>query len=65
LLKGNVQIQIQPYVLTDKINLENVEILISILEAAFGNPDHVGTASAELDKITEGSQEFSQCYVEF
>jgi hypothetical protein len=38
-LKGNAQNQIQPYVLPDKIKLENVESLISILEAAFGNPD--------------------------
>jgi hypothetical protein len=51
-LKGNAQNQIQPYVLHDKINLENMEALISILEAAFGNPDQVGTASAELDKLT-------------
>jgi hypothetical protein len=38
-LKGNAQNQIQPYVLPDKINLENMEALISILKAAFGNPD--------------------------
>jgi hypothetical protein len=38
-LKGNAYNQIQPYVLPDKINLENVEALISILEAAFGDPD--------------------------
>jgi hypothetical protein len=38
-LTGNAYNQIQPYVLPDKINLENVEALISILEAAFGDPD--------------------------
>jgi hypothetical protein len=64
-LKGNAQNQIQPYVLSDKINLENVEALISILEAAFGDPDQVGTASAELDKLTQGNKEFSQYYAEF
>jgi chromosome segregation ATPase len=51
-LKGNAQNQIQPYVLPNKIKLDNVEALISILEAAFGDPDQVGTASAELDKLT-------------
>jgi small-conductance mechanosensitive channel len=51
-LKGNTQNQIQPYVLPDKIKLDNVEALISILEAAFGDPNQVGTASAELDKLT-------------
>jgi hypothetical protein len=62
-LKGNAQNQIQPYVLPDKIKLDNVEALISILEAAFGDPEQVGTASAELDKLTQGNKEFSQYYV--
>jgi hypothetical protein len=64
-LKGNAQNQIQPYILPDKINLANMEGLISILEAAFGDPDQVGTASAELDKLTQGNKEFSQYYAEF
>jgi hypothetical protein len=64
-LKGNAQNQIQPYILPDKIKLDNVEALISILEATFGDPDQVGTASAELDKLTQGNKEFSQYYTEF
>jgi hypothetical protein len=64
-LKGNAQNQIQPYVLPDKIKLDSVESLISILEAAFGDPDQVGTASAEPDKLTQGNKEFSQYYAEF
>jgi hypothetical protein len=64
-LKGNAQNQIQPYVLPNKIKLDNVEALISILEAAFADPDQAGTASAELDKLTQGNKEFSQYYVEF
>jgi hypothetical protein len=64
-LKGNAQNQIQPYILPDKINLANMEGLISILEAAFGYPDQVGTASVELDKLTQGNKEFSQYYAEF
>jgi hypothetical protein len=63
-LKGNAQNQIQPYILPNKIKLDNVEALISILEAAFGDPDQVGTTSAELDKLTQGNKEFSQYYVE-
>jgi hypothetical protein len=42
-----------------------VELLISILEATFGDPDQVGTVSAELNKLTQGNKEFSQYYVEF
>jgi hypothetical protein len=41
LLKGNAHNQMQPYVVPDKINVGNVEALISILEAAFGDPDQV------------------------
>jgi hypothetical protein len=51
-LKGNTQNQIQPYFQTDKISLDDVQALIKILEAAFGNPDEVGMASGELDCLT-------------
>jgi hypothetical protein len=42
-----------------------MESLISILQAPFGDPDQVGTLSAELDKLTQGNKEFSQYYAEF
>jgi hypothetical protein len=64
-LKGNAQNQIQPYVQTDKISLEDVEALIKILEAAFADPDEVGTASGELDHLMQGNREFSIYYAEF
>jgi hypothetical protein len=64
-LKGNAQNQIQPYVQTDKISLDDVEALINILEAAFGDPDKVGTASGELDRLMQGNREFSIYYAEF
>jgi uncharacterized membrane protein YjjP (DUF1212 family) len=47
------------------INLKKVEILNGILDMAFGDPNQVGTASAELDKLTQGSKEFSPYYAEF
>jgi hypothetical protein len=58
-LKGNAQNHIQPYILPDKIKLDNVEVLITILEATFRDPDQVGTASAELNKLSQGNKEFS------
>jgi hypothetical protein len=64
-LKGNAQNQIQPYVQTDKISLDDVEALIKILEAAFGDPDEVGMASGELDRLMQGNREFSIYYAEF
>jgi hypothetical protein len=35
------------------------------LEAAFGDPDEVGMASGELDRLTQGNCEFSIYYAEF
>jgi hypothetical protein len=64
-LKGNTQNQIQPYIQTDKISLEDVEALIKTLEATFGNPDEIGMASRELDCLTLGNCEFSIYYMEF
>jgi hypothetical protein len=45
--------------------LEDVEALIKILEAAFGDPDEVGTASGELDHLMQGNHEFSIYDTEF
>jgi hypothetical protein len=64
-LKGNAQHQIQPYIHTDKIWLDNVEALIKILEAAFRDHDEVGMASTELDRLTQGNCKFSIYSVEF
>jgi hypothetical protein len=50
-LKGNTQNQSQPYIQMDNISLEDIEALIKILEATFGNPDEVRTASGELDYL--------------
>jgi hypothetical protein len=64
-LKGNAQNQIQPYIQTDKLWLDDVEALIKILEATFGDPDEVGKASAKLDRLTQGNNKFSIYYAEF
>jgi hypothetical protein len=45
--------------------LDDIEALIKILAAAFGDPDEVGTASGELDHLTQGNREFSIYYAEF
>jgi hypothetical protein len=64
-LKGNAPNQSQLYIETDKVSLENVEALIDILKAAFGDPDEVGMASTALDQLTQGNGEFSIYYAEF
>jgi hypothetical protein len=64
-LKGNTQNQIQPYIQTDNISLEDVKALINILKATFSNPNEVGMASGELDYLTQGNYKFSIYYAEF
>jgi predicted transcriptional regulator len=51
-LKGNTQNQIQLYVQTNNISLDNIEALIKILEAAFSDPNEVRIASGILDYLT-------------
>ena len=47
-LAGEAMDQLQQYVKADRIDLENVEALIDILEEAFGNPNCVAEAEAKL-----------------
>jgi hypothetical protein len=64
-LKGNAQNQIQPYIETNKISLQDVKALIRILEATFSDPDEVRMASGELDHLMQGNHGFSIYYAEF
>jgi hypothetical protein len=64
-LKRNAQNQIQLYIQTNKISLDDIEALIKILEDAFSDPDEVGMASGELDYLMQGNHEFSIYYAEF
>jgi hypothetical protein len=45
--------------------LEDIKALIKILEATFGDPDDVGMASGELDRLMQGNHEFSIYYTKF
>ena len=40
--------QVQQYVKADRVDLENVEALIDIMEEAFGNPNCMAEAEAKL-----------------
>jgi hypothetical protein len=64
-LKGNAQNQIQPYIQTDNMSLQDIEASIKILEAAFGGPDEVRMASGELHYLMPGNREFSIYHAEF
>jgi hypothetical protein len=45
----NAHHEIQPYVQADTVVLDNIEALVVIFEAMFGDPDEVRMASTELD----------------
>jgi hypothetical protein len=44
--------------------LEDIEALIKILEATFGDPDEVRMASGELDYLVHGNYDLSIHYVQ-
>jgi hypothetical protein len=49
----------------DKTSLDNIDALITIVEAAFRDPDEVSTASPKLDQLTQDNRKFSIYYAEF
>ena len=64
-LAGEAMDQVQQYIKADRIDLENVEALIDILEEAFGNPNHVAEAEAKLCSLQQGNHEFTSYYTKF
>ena len=48
LLEDHALDQVTPHITNDRINLDNMGSLISILETAFGDPDKVATAERKL-----------------
>ena len=59
LLKDRALSQIRPHVRAGRIELDNLEALISKLEAAFGDPDRVATAERKIMALKQGNKDFS------
>lgn len=57
--------QVLPFIEDDRVNLFNLDNLISILTAAFGNPNHVADAEHRLNTIDQGTRDFSSYFAEF
>ena len=57
--------QVQQYVKADHVDLENVEVLIDILEQAFGNPNCMAKVEAKLCSLQQGNHEVISYYAEF
>ena len=65
LLKGRALAQIRPYVHADRVELENLEALITKLQAAFGDSDRRATAEKKLLTLKQTNKDFPSFYAEF
>ena len=65
LLQGNAFAQIQPYNLETTIDFTNVTALLNVLEAAFGDPDRIGTVERKLESLKQTNRDFSTYNAEF
>ena len=65
LLKGGALAPIRPFVSTDRVSLNNLEELITKLEAAFGDPDKDATAEKKLLSLKQTNKDFPTFYAEF
>ena len=65
LLKDRALSQIRPYVRDGRVELDNLEALISKLNATFGDPDRKATAERKLMAWKQGSKDFSTFFAEF
>ena len=52
-------------ILETTIDFTNVTALLSVLEAAFGDPDRTGTAERKLETLKQANRNFSTYYAEF
>ena len=57
--------QVIPYLVNDRINLEDTQALIDILENAFGDPDKEATATRKLTNLRQTNKDFATYYAEF
>ena len=64
-LSGPAFDQVASFVQTGTITLPNIDSLIQILEAAFGNPNRYATAARKINSLRQGNKEFSSYYAEF
>jgi hypothetical protein len=49
----------------DCINLGNFEAFVTLLEEAYGDPNHINTAERALAKLYQGNRDFVTYYAEF
>jgi hypothetical protein len=65
LLVGQAFMQVEAYITNEGNNLTDVPALITVLEMAFRDPDHVVTAERKLEILKRTNYDFSTYYAEF
>ena len=65
LLEGNAHRMIYPYILNNLIDFNTIKELWDILDCAYDDPDHQGTAERELAMLKQRTKEFSAYFGDF
>jgi hypothetical protein len=64
-LEGAMLEQMIHLIKNDRVNLENFEAFITLLDEAYGDPDCGNTAERMLAKLCQGKRDFVTYYAEF
>ena len=65
LLKGDAYTTMEPLVSPDGVNLADTAAFLTEITRIFGDSDEQGSASRELEKLKQGSRDFSRYYADF
>ena len=65
LLKGNAYTTMEPLDSPDGVNLADTAAFLAKITRIFGDSDEQGSASSELEKLKQGSRDFSRYYADF
>ena len=65
LLKGDAYTTMEPLVSPDGVNLADTAAFLAEITRIFGDSDEQGSASRELEKLKQGSRDFSRYYANF
>ena len=65
LIWGDAYTTMEPYVSSTGVTFPDIEAFLKEITQIFGDSDEKATASRELEKLKEGSREFSRYYADF
>lgn len=65
LLKEGAADIMRPYLRADRIDLENIDELWTVLDRAFDDPDRAGMAERAIQALKQGKREFAHYFADF